>query len=182
MQDTLIIRRAQLSDAPAIALLIGALMPCMTLRPDGAGAEAFIESMACPAIETYISGAAYHYQVGLIGGELAGVVALRDNSHLFHLFVAQKHHRQGIARRLWEAALRAAMASGNAEGFTVNSSLHGLPLYQSLGFVATGAKVEQHGIAYVPMVLTLGYKHVPNQYISSEYVTNPQLTNKHITN
>lgn len=177
MHDTLIIRRAQLSDAPAIALLIGALMPYMTLRADGAGAETFIESMACPAIETYVSGAAYHYQVGLIGSELVGVVALRDNSHLFHLFVAQKHHRHGVARRLWDAALRAAMVSGNAEGFTVNSSLHGVPLYQSLGFVATGAKVEQHGIAYVPMVLTLGYKHVPTKHISSE-----QVTDKHVTN
>lgn len=177
MDDTLIIRRAQLSDAPAIALLIGELMPYMTLRADGAGAEQFMENMACPAIETYVSGAGYQYQVGLIGGELVGVVALRDNSHLFHLFVAQKRHRQGIARRLWDAALRAAVSSGNAEGFTVNSSLHGLPLYRSLGFVATGDKVEHHGIAYVPMVLTLGYEHVSNKHTTGKHIINDHITN-----
>ena len=82
---------------------------------------------------------------------MAGVVAMRENTHLFHLFVPRALHRQGMARQLWRAARDASIARGNTTGFTVNSSVYALPFYESLGFVATAPRVEADGIAYVPM-------------------------------
>lgn len=149
--NQLTLRPALVADAPAIVALIDDLMPFLTLYPDGAGAEKFIEHCRLPAIEKYLSQEKYQYQIAHLDGELAGVVAMRDNIHLFHLFVPRTLHRQGVARRLWQAARDAALARGNTTGFTVNSSLYALLFYQSLGFVATGPKVEADGIAYVPM-------------------------------
>ncbi|KHA78328.1 hypothetical protein NC77_13325 [Janthinobacterium lividum] len=86
---------------------------------------------------------------------MAGVVAMRDNTHLFHMFVPRAWHRRGMARRLWQAARDASLAKGDVTAFTVNSSLYAFPLYTSLGFVATGPKVEEGGIAFVPMRMAL---------------------------
>ena len=123
----------------------------MTLHPDGAGAEKFIEHCRLPAIENYLSQEKYRYQIAHLGGQLAGVVAMRDNTHLFHLFVPRALHRRGLARQLWLAARDASLAKGEVTAFTVNSSVYALPFYESLGFVATAPKVEADGIAYVPM-------------------------------
>ncbi|WP_230541174.1 GNAT family N-acetyltransferase [Janthinobacterium sp. FW305-129] len=145
------LRPALVADAPAIVALIDDLMPFLTLHPDGAGAEKFIEHCRRPAIEGYLSQTRYAYQLAHIDGVLAGVVAMRDNTHLFHMFVPRALHRRGMARRLWQAARDASLARADVTAFTVNSSLYALPLYESLGFVATGPKVEMDGIAFVPM-------------------------------
>ena len=145
------LRPALVADAPAIVALIDDLMPFLTLHPDGAGAEKFIAHCRLPAIENYLSQEKYQYQIAHLGGQLAGVVAMRDNTHLFHLFVPRALHRRGIALYLWQAARAASIARGNTTGFTVNSSVFALPFYESLGFVATAPKVEADGIAYVPM-------------------------------
>jgi len=149
------LRPALVADAPAIVALIDDLMPFMTLHPDGAGAEKFIEHCRLPAIEGYLSDLRYHYQLAHLDGALAGVVAMRDHTHLFHLFVPRALHRRGLARRLWLAAREAALARGEVTGFTVNSSVYALPFYEGLGFVATGPRVEEGGIAYVPMRMAL---------------------------
>ena len=149
------LRPALVADAPAIVALIDDLMPFLTLHPDGAGAEKFIEHCRQPAIEQYLSLPNYAYQLAHIDGALAGVVAMRDNTHLFHMFVPRALHRRGMARRLWQAARDASLARGGVTAFTVNSSLYALPLYTSLGFVATGPKVETGGIAFVPMRMEL---------------------------
>ncbi|MGX9717457.1 GNAT family N-acetyltransferase [Janthinobacterium lividum] len=149
------LRPALVADAPAIVALIDDLMPFLTLHPDGAGAEKFIEHCRQPAIEGYLSQTRYTYQLAHIDGALAGVVAMRDNTHLFHMFVPRAWHRRGMARRLWQAARDASLAKGDVTAFTVNSSLYALPLYTSLGFVATGPKVEEGGIAFVPMRMAL---------------------------
>lgn len=150
---TLILRQACRADAPAIAALIGELMPYMLLTPDGAGAGRFIDSLSVAAIERYVVEPDYRYMVGLTGSTLAGVVALRDNMHLFHLFVAPSLHGQGIGRQLWIAARDAALAAGNTAGFTVNSSPYAVPVYERFGFAASAPRIEQHGIAYIPMRL-----------------------------
>ena len=149
------LRPALVADAPAIVALIDDLMPFLTLHPDGAGAEKFIEHCRQPSIENYLSLPNYAYQLAHIDGELAGVVAMRDNTHLFHMFVPRALHRRGMARRLWQAVRDASIAGGNTTGFTVNASLYALPLYERLGFVATGPKVEMDGIAFVPMRMAL---------------------------
>ncbi len=149
--ENLTIRPATVDDADAIGNLIMDLLPFLTLHPDGEGAEAFIANVGIAAQRRYLAQDNYQYHVALREGALAGAVAMRDNSHLFHLFVAQALHGQGLGRQLWLLARDEAIARGNPGVFTVNASTHGMPMYLRLGFVATGPRVEHDGIADMPM-------------------------------
>jgi predicted N-acetyltransferase YhbS len=149
------IRLAAPADAEAISTLIRGVSHFFTLRPDGAGAEAFLETVSADAIRGYLSSSEYVYRVAEEDGALVGVVAIRDNRHLYHLFVAPDGHGRGLARRLWTEAMDAALRAGNPGEFTVNSSVYAVPVYERFGFVPTGPRVEANGIAFVPMRLTL---------------------------
>ncbi|CAM5333825.1 GNAT family N-acetyltransferase [Rhodanobacter lindaniclasticus] len=69
--------------------------------------------------------------------------------HLHHLFVRSGCHRQGIARALWQQ-VRTQSDSSTFAGELVSSTL-AVPVYERLGFVATGAAQVAHGLAFVPM-------------------------------
>jgi predicted GNAT family N-acyltransferase len=43
-------------------------------------------------------------------------------------------------------------------GITVNASLNAVPVYLALGFREVGAKGQQHGITFVPMLYPLALK------------------------
>ena len=139
------------ADAEAIAALIASFQSELTDDPSGAGAEQFLASVSQDAEREYLSSERYGYLVAYSPSQLAGFIAIRDRSHLFHLFVARSHQREGIARRLWDQALKDLCAS-NAEGvLTVNSSLAAVPVYQAFGFVPAGPIQSAHGISFLPM-------------------------------
>jgi GNAT superfamily N-acetyltransferase len=149
------IRPAMPEDAEPISALIMRLSPSFTLRPDGAGAEEFFATVTPEVIREHLASPEYAYLVAQEEGALAGVVGVRGNSHLFHLFVDPAMQGRGLSRRLWETAMDAALRAGNPGEFTVNSSLYAVPVYERYGFVATGPRVEMHGVAFVPMKLVV---------------------------
>lgn len=150
------VRSATEADAGPISSLIHGLSAPFLLSPDGKGAEPFLESICELAIRGYISAGNFSYLVAEFEGELAGVVALRDNSHLYHLFVAPPHQGKGLGRGLWLRVKQSALQAGNGGRFTVNSSLNAVSFYERLGFVPVGPKVVKHGVAFVPMQLVVG--------------------------
>jgi len=95
------------------------------------------------------------YHVAEVDGELAGFIAIRQRSHVYSLYVDKRFHRRGIARKLWAVAREAALGSDHPGAFTVNSSNHAVPFYESLGFVRT-APVQSGTVCYNPMRLALG--------------------------
>jgi GNAT superfamily N-acetyltransferase len=143
------IRRAVPEDAEAISALIVGLAQHFLLEPSGKGAERFFTGVTPQAIRTYISHPRFHYLVADQGAALLAAAALRDGCHLFHLFVAPSHQRQGIARSLW-SAIRAA-AAPDAMSLTVNASPNAVAVYQRFGFVVVGPRQEVDGIAFIPM-------------------------------
>ena len=151
--DTFTLRLANSTDAPAISALICNVAPYLTLHPAGRGVGQFLQGMTAPAIARYIRESGCHYQLGLVESVLAGVIAVSENTHVFHLFVAPAFHHRGVARRLWQAAKSAAIEAGNTQGFTVNSSPYAQPMYERFGFIVTGPTMSEHGIACVPMRL-----------------------------
>ena len=139
------------ADAEAIAALVASFQSELTDDPAGAGAEKYLASVSVQAERGYLASERYQYLVAYSDSELAGFIAIRDGSHLFHLFVERAHQRQGIARRLWERALEELCAPGSDGGFTVNSSLRAVPVYQAFGFVPAGSIQSIHGISFLPM-------------------------------
>ncbi len=87
---------------------------------------------------------------------MAGVVALRNNRHLYHLFVAPEFQGRGLGRQLWSHAREFALGTGNPGEFTVNASRNAVVVYERFGFAPVGPEVQQHGVAFVPMRLTMG--------------------------
>lgn len=78
---------------------------------------------------------------------VVGYIAIKNSSHLYHLFVAEDYQRRGVARALWQHARK------NLEAVvTVRSSVFALPVYKKLGFVESGSLAEKDGILFQPMV------------------------------
>jgi len=139
------------TDAEAIAGLIASFQSELTDDPSGAGAEEYLASVSVQAEREYLASERYRYFLACSDSELAGFIAIRDRCHLFHLFVERSHQRHGIGRRLWERALHELCAPGSYGGFTVNSSLSAVPVYQAFGFVSAGSIQRMHVISFLPM-------------------------------
>jgi len=147
------IREATLKDIPAISELIRPLVEkyiAYEFSPEAA--RNLLLSMEPEAIREYFK-SGYKYHVAEENGVLAGVVAVRDNVHLYHLFVADAFRSQGIARRLWQAAHDACRDAGNAGEYTVNSSRFAVEMYRKFGFVEAGPPITRDGVTAVPMKL-----------------------------
>ena len=139
------------ADAEAIAGLIASFLSDLTDDPSGAGAEKYLASVSVEAEREYLASERYRYLLAYSNSRLAGFIAIRDGSHLFHLFVERSHQRQGIARRLWKRALEELCAPNSDGCFTVNSSLSAVPVYQAFGFIPAGSIRRMHGISFLPM-------------------------------
>lgn len=152
--DELTIRGALPEDAEAIGALIEGLASFYLPDPDAPeDAASFFATITPEAIRERLTGDQFRYHVAVARDELAGVVGVRDDTHLYHLFVAEGYHRQGLASRLWTVAKQAAEKAGNPGRFTVNSSPYAVPVYERFGFVVTEPEVHKDGIVFVPMVL-----------------------------
>src|SRR5574341_1472517 len=154
MPSSVTIREANLSDADRIAALISSLAREFILPDVVADVQSrFLGAIDSAAIAHYMRGS-FRYHVMLINDELVGVVGIRDNAHLYHLFVAKAFQGQGFGRRLLRHAAAVCLDGGNPGEFTVNSSTNAVTVYEKLGFVATAPVQQRDGIWFVPMKLT----------------------------
>lgn len=147
------LRSGTVNGAEAIADLIASFQPELTDNPDGSGAESYLDSVSSQAERVYLESPRYSYIIAEHGGAMLGFIALRDVSHVFHLFVALDYQRKGVARRLWHEAKALALKTSTPRQFTVNSSLRAVATYRAFGFEATGQVVSLHGISFMPMQL-----------------------------
>lgn len=147
------IRPLQDPDIPAVAALMRSLSEEFIVHECSAEAAArFIVENNEAGIRGFVNaGMAYH--VAENECRIVGFIALRDNKHVFHMFVDKAHHRQGIAAALWQCARAAALEAGNPGEFTVNASNHAMPVYAKMGFVPTAEMQCKNGIYYNPMQL-----------------------------
>ena len=155
MQHELDIRSAHSDEAVLISNLILSVAHYFSSSPDGSVAEWFLDSVTPSEIEDYINDPKYNCLVAYSGQSLVGVVAVRDATHIHHLFVAPDAHRQGIATCLWNRAKTIALRAGNNEGFFVRSSEYAVPVYERFGFLIAGERSEKDGLVFVPMRLKL---------------------------
>lgn len=147
------IRPIQDSDIPAVAALMRSLAEEFIVHESSAEAAAtFITENNEEGIRGFVN-AGMAYYVAEKDRAIVGFIALRDNKHVFHMFVDKAHHRQGISAALWQCARDAALEAGNPGEFTVNASNYALPVYARMGFVPTAEMQCKNGIYYNPMQL-----------------------------
>lgn len=84
-------------------------------------------------------------------GEILGVIATRDISHISLMFVDKNHHKKGIAKQMFHVVLEALKKHPGITEITVNSSPYAVPVYEHLGFTKTDVQQERDGIIFIPM-------------------------------
>lgn len=89
----------------------------------------------------------HHIMVAEENGLIAGMIDVRDTTHVSLFFVEPAHHGQGVGHALIDFAF-----SDHVGPVTVNSSPWAVPIYEHLGFVVTGPGMERNGVRAVPMV------------------------------
>ena len=145
------IREAGLDDTDEIGKLICTLAEKFITREFSSKArEHFLSSNDGKSVEQNMR-SGFSYFVAIDSKRLMGVVGMKDNSHLYHLFVAEQYQGMGLARRLWEKAMNECKRKGHHGIFTVNSSNNAIGVYEKLGFVQAGPMIEKDGVFFNPM-------------------------------
>ena len=151
----MLIRAATPDDSLAISALISTLTKkYIAVDFSDNGKKVLLKSIQPEAIDQKLA-SDFQYHVAEMNEHIIGVVGIKSNQHLYHLFVAEANQRRGAAKQLWQTALTFCLLNGNPGHFTVNSSIYALPLYKKLGFKALSDPVENNGIIYIPMELTI---------------------------
>ena len=112
----------------------------------------FLEENSADAIRRFVS-SGFRYHVAEMNGVLVGFVGVRDNKHLYHLFVAKTLQRKGIGHMLWSLAKEECEMAGHRGAITVNSSNNAMPVYERWGFCRDGPAKHSNGVTYNPMKL-----------------------------
>lgn len=103
------------------------------------------------AFRAYVAheGAALSLIGAFVGGEMVGILATdAAMCQVVLFFVRAKAQRHGIGRALWQWLL----AHSAAAEIRVHASPFAVPVYERLGFVATGPEQEADGMRFTPMV------------------------------
>jgi GNAT superfamily N-acetyltransferase len=147
------IRDAALDDASEISALVTrvALETFFAHGPED-GRSYFLAMNTPAAIAGKMRGN-YRYHVAELDDRVVGMIAMLNNTHLYHLFIDSAHAGHGIGRRLWEHARRVCERHGNPGHFTVNSTPDAVGIYERFGFVATGGLETRNGLTAQPMRL-----------------------------
>ncbi len=136
------IRKAKASDAGQVSELIYSHMHLFLIDPDGIGAENFLKNSTPAGLADFMLQPHINYLLGEYEGIFCGAVAVRNNSHLQHLYIVPAFQGRGVGRYLWETARNQAIAVGSEAGkagqFTVNAVLSAIPFYQRMGFESVG--------------------------------------------
>jgi GNAT superfamily N-acetyltransferase len=147
----ILIRRGTTQDAERVSGLIIALSEEFIVGEfTTEGRAHFLRDHSTIEVRQRLAGD-FRFYLAENGNELAGVAAIRSNTHLYYLFVAKPYQRMGLARRLWAQVKEEALGLGNPGTFTINASNYAVSAYERLGFRRTEPTREKNGVLYNPM-------------------------------
>lgn len=148
------IRPLKLDDVPDVAKLLEQLArKSITCEFSPEAEEKFLSSNDAAAIRGFIANG-FAYWVAERDQAIVGFVGVRDNSHVYHLFVGESVQGQGLATRLWQVAKEACCRAGNSGRFTVNSSNYAVGFYEALGFRRSQPMQDSGGVLYNPLEMS----------------------------
>lgn len=153
MSHALHMRLARPEDARAIGVLARRVVRRWILPAQPAEvAGPLLAGMSAEAIRRKIlDGQRFH--LAFVDDALAGVAAIREDSHVFQLFVGTRHQGQGIARRLWQRVLKDSVRRAGTRYFTLNAAVSAVPIYLRLGFEPNAsAKAPRSKLVTVPLI------------------------------
>jgi GNAT superfamily N-acetyltransferase len=94
--------------------------------------------------------------VAFIDSILVGMIEIRDNKFISLLFVDKKYQGLGVAKRLFEEALKEIThRDPTLDKFYVHASPFSISIYKKMGFTETDIMQEENGIKYLPMEIKI---------------------------
>ncbi len=145
------IRRGAPRDAERISAFVTALSEAYIVGEfSKEGRARYLQDHTTVAVHKRLTGD-FRFYLAESAGELAGVAAIRSNTHLYYMFVGTPFQRMGLARRLWAEVKEESLALGNPGNFTVNASNYAVHAYERLGFRRSEPAKEKNGVLYNPM-------------------------------
>lgn len=144
-------RDATAADAERISeFVIGVSESYISETLTEAGFTRLAESMSPESTRERIDNKWTHI-LELEDGKILGVVVVKPECHLYHLFVDAGLHGAGHGRRLFELADERTLKNSNSRITTVNSSLNAVGFYMRLGFEPNGQEMNDNGVRFQPM-------------------------------
>ena len=146
------IRPARLSEADAtVALALRAFDEFIAPDYPNEGIDHFYANVTPDSLANAISDGSI-VLLATVDGTLAGVVTVRDESHISWLYVEKAFHARGIGRELIiRAAAQIRERTPGAKSITLNSSPFAMPIYVRMGFKTTGPEMTKNGMRMIPM-------------------------------
>jgi len=147
------IRKASQFDAEKISRLMKTSAKEFIINEFTAtGKQFFLDSIQAHSISDFIA-CGFRYLVAEKNNEVIAVIGMKNNNHLYHLFVAKEHHGKGISKILWEQIKKDCIEKFGINEFTVNSSNCAVSVYESFGFKRTDVMQEKDGVLFNPMLM-----------------------------
>lgn len=143
------IRSATIVDAREIQQLVMSLSKYYLISRGVDIPQWLLDTLAVEKFEHRIQADNYLNLVCEENGKLQGYISIKNNEHLFHLFVDETCQENGVARQLWEKASDICQA----DVYTVRSSVYAVPVYKRFGFKPVGELVARDGVGYQEMQL-----------------------------
>src|SRR5437762_8411670 len=99
------IRKGKIQDVAKVSsLLLELSEEFIAAEFSETGKQNFLREFTAEKIAEKMSADNFSFDLAEDDGDLIGVVAVRDHTHLFYLFVAKSHQKRGISKILWERA------------------------------------------------------------------------------
>lgn len=155
-----VLREATPADATAISELVSRVASEMIFADGPEDGCRYFMAMNTPAATAgKLRDGAYRYHVAEQDGRIVGMVAMRGNSHIYHLFVDSSVHGSGLGRALWEHAREVCRQNGNPGRYTVDATPDTVGFYGRFGFEVSGSLGTRNGHPALPMSLEPKYRH-----------------------
>ena len=161
MVDGIIIRAPLPANHLEIAALLESLIPRYLSRDLTAEGIAVIREAAQPGfIGARLGGLAYPVWspafVAVAGSRIVGFGAVRNETHITQVQVAEGWHGRGIGSRLVRALIEAVhRRHPHAQSVTLNAASGALVAYLRMGFVPVGPRWLWRGITAQPMSMQI---------------------------
>ncbi len=159
--DDIRLRPPLSSDLPEISALVAGLIPRHiggTATP--AGLSHLYAYMQPGAIGARLAGVAHPPRnaalVACSGARIVGYGAVRDDTHLSQIYVAEDWHRRGIGTALlWGLVEAVRRRHPSVDKVTLNATPRAVEFYLRLGFTLLGPWESWRTGASLPMVLSI---------------------------
>lgn len=119
------------------------------------GTESFRNFIWDPELKRKFIRGDFPTYAAFVNGVIAGVVSVRDISHVSLLFVDGQFHNNGIATALLRNMFSEQVNRYQIKKMTVNSSPYAVGFYHRVGFKDVNSEQTADGIRFTPMEIDL---------------------------